>query len=716
MQISRQVMRAFLALPFIVAAACFPEGTTDPLANAANMVAQTIPAESSLVGESAAPLPSVLVTNNGGKPVKGAPVTFTITAGNGTVTATSVATDKNGLASTGWTYGSVEGDNILAASLGSIAPVTFKVKTTGGGPAAMVKANDQQSGVVGAALAQPAAVIVTNKGGHPVTGASVQFTAAGGSTLNASGATTLAVPTDANGRAETAWLMGTVPGSYSLTAKVGDLPAETFTATAVAGAPFEIATTGDAQTGTVDLTLPTPLGITVRDQYHNPVSGVAVTWAPQNGGSASPATDLTSATGQSSTQWRLPVTAGAATLNVSAGSLSASFRATATAGAPNQLFKMASSDGQTGDAGQPLAQPISVTVRDAFGNPVPNVGVSFSPASGSADPATASTNADGQANTTWTLGTTSGATTLNAAAVGVAQPVTFTATVRAPEPCGSRGTLVIGTTVAGNLANSLCASPLTRTYADIWTLNLSGSTPVEVTETSDAPNEDSFLMMFRGQYDNSQLVGVNDDIDIDAGIYDSKVRFLGGSGQFLVAASYVTSYVGDHGAGYHLVAKSWSGAVTSCQDVYAVNGTSTNQQLDNDDCPATAARNHADRVWIMLKPGETITVSMNATGFDTKLELENGNGAVVATDDNGGGGTNARLTFTVPAGAPAVDTYGLYATSALANGAGGYSLAVTVSTPPGTSSMMTTSGAGTSSPVGPGVQRLLDARKVKTLR
>ena len=712
----RQVTRALVALPFILAAGCFPEGTTDPLSDAGSMVANTVPPAASLVSASASPAPSVYVSTTEGKAVPNAPVTFAVTAGNGSISASTVKTDKQGIASVAWTYGTAPGANVLTATLGTLPPVTFTVTTNGGGPTEMVPSNDGQSGPVGEALPQPVSVVVRNASGQPVAGAAVFFTALSGSSLSAAGETGALVATDAQGRAQTVWTMATVPGKDTLTAAVDGVPTVYFVATAVVGAPFEMLTTGDNQTGTVDLALAAPLGVTVRDKYHNPISGVAVTWSPQNGGTASPATGMTDGSGQASTQWKLPQAAGAATLNAAAGGLSTVFHATANAGAPTKLVKMGSSDGQTGNPGQPLAQPISVTVRDAFDNPVPNVSVSFTTASGSANPASASTTADGQANTTWTLGTATGSVTMNAAAAGVANPVTFTATVNAPDPCSSHGVLAIGVAVTGNLVNGQCASPVTRTYADLWTLNLNGSTPLEIVQNSDVANEDMFLTLFRGQYASAQLVGANDDVDPNNGNYNSDIRFLGGSGQFIVGASFMTSYIGDHGGPYHLTAKSWSGAVTSCQDVYAVNGTSTTQQLDNDDCPAMGARNHSDRVYVMLKPGETLTVTMSSSVFDAKLELEDGYGAIVASDDNGGGGTNARLTFTAPAGGAAVDTYSIYATSVLATGGGAYTLAVTVATPPGASSAMSTTSGTAGSSFGPGVQRLIGARKVKTLR
>ena len=713
----RQVTRAVAALPLIFAAGCFPAGATDALSNAANMTAKSIPAASSVIGESATPRPSVLVTNKGGKSVPGAPVTFTVTAGNGVVSTTSVTTDKQGIAAVGWTYGMAAGVNRLTATLGTLPPVTFVVTTTGGGPTDMVKFNDGQSGAVGAALAQPVAVVVHDRAGAPVVGVAVAFSALGGSTLTAAGVTGAVVATDAAGRAGTVWTMGTVPSSYTLTAAVSGVPTATFTATAVAGPPAELVKTGDAQTGTVNTTLPTALGVTVRDRFQNPISGVALTYSPQGGGSASPATDMTTGAGQSSTQWKLPTLAGSASLLVTAGNLSATFSAMANPGAPAKLEKMASGDGQTGDPGQALPQAISVTVRDAFDNALPSVSVSFAPASGSASPATVATDARGQASTIWTLGTSPGLTTLDASATGIPNPVSFTATVRSADPCTSHGTLVIGVAVSGNLANSQCNFPLRGTHVDLWTLDLSGSTPLEVIETIDNPvSPDAYMAMYRQQYAPAQLIAANDDIDGARGNYNSHVRFLGGAGHFLVGASYAQWFAGDPGTTYHLVANRWSGAVTACEEVFAVSGTSTSQILDNDDCPATSKRPHSDLIQMILRPGETVVVTMSSTVFDAKLDLESSSGATIASDDNGGGGTNARLVYTVPATASAYDTYAIYATSVVASAGGNYTLSVNVTSPAPTAPMLSGRSTASAPEYAPGVQRLMSGRKEKAPR
>ena len=79
-----------------------------------------------------------------------------------------------------------------------------------------------------------------------------------------------------------------------------------------------------------------------------------------------------------------------------------------------------SGGGQEGMAGSTLAEPVVVRVDDAGGSPFAGATVTFSAADGhgSADPATAATDAAGLAATTWTLGDAAGAQTLTASVAG----------------------------------------------------------------------------------------------------------------------------------------------------------------------------------------------------------------------------------------------------------------------------------------------------------
>lgn len=73
-------------------------------------------------------------------------------------------------------------------------------------------------------------------------------------------------------------------------------------------------------------------------------------------------------------------------------------------------------DAQGGTVGAVLDSLVSVAVLDALGHSIAGVEVAFTPAAGAGtvDPATATSDAEGQASTTWTLGQTSGGQTVTA--------------------------------------------------------------------------------------------------------------------------------------------------------------------------------------------------------------------------------------------------------------------------------------------------------------
>jgi hypothetical protein len=121
------------------------------------------------------------------------------------------------------------------------------------------------------------------------------------------------------------------------------------------------------------------------------------------------------------------VTNGSAQITAKSESLSASVTVS-VAQAAAQLIKV-SGDAQTDTAGQTLPQPLVVQVNDATGHAVAGVTVGFAATagSGSTGSASATTNASGQAQTTWTLGQTTGTQTARAT-VGALPVLSFTAT------------------------------------------------------------------------------------------------------------------------------------------------------------------------------------------------------------------------------------------------------------------------------------------------
>lgn len=97
---------------------------------------------------------------------------------------------------------------------------------------------------------------------------------------------------------------------------------------------------------------------------------------------------------------------------------------------PSVVAKTAG-DNQVGAAGSALASQLEVTVKDASGNPLSGISVSFAAATGggSVAPTSATTGADGKATTTRTLGPGAGTQTTTATVSGVA-PASFTSTAQ----------------------------------------------------------------------------------------------------------------------------------------------------------------------------------------------------------------------------------------------------------------------------------------------
>src|SRR5207253_582284 len=150
----------------------------------------------------------------------------------------------------------------------------------------------------------------------------------------------------------------------------------------------------------------TPPSVIVRDQFANPVPGVAVTFATAgDNGTVDPATAVTTnANGvAAANSWTLGSAAKTDTLRATATGLTGSpvtFTASATAGGPSAAQSTVAAAPATITAGAG-SSTITVTVRDANGNPVSGATVTLTvtPATGSTlTQPVGTTNASGQIN------------------------------------------------------------------------------------------------------------------------------------------------------------------------------------------------------------------------------------------------------------------------------------------------------------------------------
>lgn len=167
--------------------------------------------------------------------------------------------------------------------------------------------------------------------------------------------------------------------------------------------------TGAGQSGTVGSELPTPIGIKVTGASGKALPGVTVNFAVRaNSGSVNESSWKTNGSGIASVTWTLGEKAGADidTLEASVDGVAEKVIVTASAkaAAPAELVVIAG-DAQVGSPGEEATEPLVVEVRDAYGNPNAGIIVSWSvEGGGSLSAAKDTTDANGRASVTWTLG------------------------------------------------------------------------------------------------------------------------------------------------------------------------------------------------------------------------------------------------------------------------------------------------------------------------
>ena len=234
-------------------------------------------------------------------------------------------------------------------------------------------------------------------------------------------------------------------------------------------------TNGNNQSATVATAVPIAPTVLVRDGDGAPLPGATVNFVPAAGsGTAVPASAVTDANGTArATSWVLGQSAGPQRLRVTVAGLSGDsvvFQAIALAGAASSVAKIAG-DGQQAVVGTSVGAAPTAEVRDAFGNPVANVAVTFLVASGGGvvvAPTTVTTGGNGRAVVGgWTLGTVAGPNTLSATAAGVATPAVFSATGLSGQPVGLTIAAGNGQSVAvGTIVPTAPAVDITDAYGN----------------------------------------------------------------------------------------------------------------------------------------------------------------------------------------------------------------------------------------------------------
>jgi hypothetical protein len=199
----------------------------------------------------------------------------------------------------------------VTASLGSLSK-TSEINVFPVGSDVEKLSGDLQSAVVANMLPEPLVVRVSDPGGGAVPGIEIFFTVvSGGGSVSVDSATT-----DANGQASTEFTLGTTAGAvHQVAASAGGVGRTEFLATGLADAAQSAqAIAGDGQIQPVGTVLPVGLAVLVSDQHGNGVPGQDVTYEVlTGGGSITPASLQTDATGVAQGQWTIGGALGAQT-------------------------------------------------------------------------------------------------------------------------------------------------------------------------------------------------------------------------------------------------------------------------------------------------------------------------------------------------------------------------------------------------------------------
>jgi hypothetical protein len=423
------------------------------------------------------------------------------------------------------------------------------------------------------------------------------------------------------------WTLGTTTGANTLTASSGALSAVTFAATGTAGpASSVVKTSGDGQTAVAGAAVAVPPSITVKDANGNPAGGVAVTFVvASGGGSVTGGSQTTNSAGVATVgSWVLGPTVVSNSLTATAASLtSLTFTASGVVGPAASLSNTAG-DNQTARAGNPISTAPSVTVRDANGNLVSGAAVTFAVGSGGGSVTGASTTSNSSGVATvggWTLGF-AGPNTLTASAGGSAS-ATFNAT--AEDNCLYRDTHNAGTTTTGTLTQFDCKLPA-GSLTDLYQMALPSAGAYRFTETS--TDFDSYFLLLAGD-----MTPVAENDDATPTTHDASVKILlAASPNYVLAPSTLPPPTT---GSYSVTSVALTSPdITHCEQAFIVKGVSTSQTLATTDCVDPTGPFYIDNVLIYLRAGQTITISMSSSVFDTYLLLKDPQGGPASSNHN----------------------------------------------------------------------------------
>jgi uncharacterized protein (TIGR03437 family) len=404
---------------------------------------------------------SVLVTNSSGDLLPGAPVSFMITEGTGSLTvngqgATSqtVSSGSNGVATIDFLAPQVTGPSVasgftqtqVTASAPGTNNLVFIITTLPlNEPASIYQSQPTPGttikGQVNQFIAGALQYQVVSSTGYPIPGVGVILSNGG---LNSaiypsaqcSDPTGAGVLSNGSGTIVCNLVVGPRIGTANIVANIGySINLTSFPLVVSPGPPATLnLIQGNNQTGAPGATLSRALVVQVTDAGGNLLVGAPVTWTVVNPGTATlsePAT-VTDSNGLASVLVTLGNVGGQVQVVATSGGVSATFNLASVV--PSTGLLKISGDGQSAVINTAFTSPLVVEVTGSGGNAITGAPVTFQVTAGSATITSpnGTSGANGQVSTTVQAGSSAGPVTITATTATFT--ITFNLTVRLPGP------------------------------------------------------------------------------------------------------------------------------------------------------------------------------------------------------------------------------------------------------------------------------------------
>lgn len=287
-------------------------------------------------------------------------------------------------------------DGVSAQTLVNVAPAPAAITLVGG---------DAQRAPAGSPLRDRVIVRVVNRRGRPVEGTLVRFRVDPGNGV----VDPAAVVTDVDGRARTAWTLSDRPGRQRVIASVErvDSAVTVVSEAEPVAANTRLVALADSMTGVVGQATEQVAGVRLTDSTGQALPDVPVTWTAMDGTKVEPLSERTDSLGEVRVRWTLGTRVGVHRVRARIAGSTPPITVNASA-RPGNPFIVELQRSKTKPDTNARNVGIVATVKDTFGNVVPQAPIKLAARLGTIPAPTVETDSTGHARAVWTLASKAG--------------------------------------------------------------------------------------------------------------------------------------------------------------------------------------------------------------------------------------------------------------------------------------------------------------------